>query len=98
MRALSRRDWLRAAGAAGALFPFLRPRAARAARQPNLVLLMQSNGTGQANFWPAPGTFTSPILEPILGDAALAPYATVVKGLINHDGGSGNGHVQGFTG
>jgi hypothetical protein len=97
-RGLSRRDWLRAAGAAGGLFPFLRPRPARAAQQPNLVLLMQSNGTGQSNFWPAPGAFTSPILEPILGDPLLAPSATVLKGLVNQAGGSGNGHDQGFTG
>jgi Protein of unknown function (DUF1552) len=97
-RSLSRRDWLRAAGAAAGLFPFLRPRPAHAAAQPALILLMQSNGTGQSNFWPAPGTFLSPILEPILGNPALAPSATVCKGLINHAGGSGNGHDQGFTG
>jgi hypothetical protein len=95
---MSRRDWLRTAGAAGALFPFLRPRPAAAAPAPGLILLMQSNGTGQSNFWPAPGTFTSPILEPILGDPTLAPYTTVCKGLINHSGGSGNGHDQGFAG
>jgi hypothetical protein len=97
-RAMSRREWLRAAGAAGGLFPFLRPRPARAAVQPNLVLLMQSNGTGQANFWPTPGAFTSPILQPILGDPLLAPSTTVIKGVVNRSGGSGNGHDQGFTG
>jgi hypothetical protein len=95
---MSRRDWLRTAGAAGALFPFLRPRPASAAPLPSLVLLMQSNGTGQVNFWPAPGTFTSPILQPILGDPLLAPQTTLLKGLINHAGGAGNGHDQGFTG
>jgi hypothetical protein len=95
---MSRRQWLRTAGAAGVLFPFLRPRPAAAATPPSLVLLMQSNGTGQSNFWPAPGTFTSPILAPILGDPLLAPYATVVKGLFNHAGGAGNGHDQGFAG
>jgi hypothetical protein len=98
MTAMSRREWLRAAGAAGALFPFLRPRPAAAATAPGLILLMQSNGTGQSNFWPAPATFTSPILAPILGDPVLAPQATVVKGLVNHAGGSGNGHDQGFAG
>jgi hypothetical protein len=95
---MSRREWLRSAGAAGALFPFLRPRPAAAATAPGLILLMQSNGTGQSNFWPAPGTFTSPILAPLLNDPALAPFVTVVKGLVNHSGGSGNGHDQGFTG
>ena len=98
MRKLSRRDWLRTAGAAGALFPFLRPRPAAAAPAPNLILLMQSNGTGQSNFWPAPGTLSSPILDPILLDPQLGPVATVVKGLFNHSGGSGNGHDQGFCG
>jgi hypothetical protein len=95
---LSRRDWLRASGAAGLLFPFLRPRPARAATPPRLVLLMQSNGTGQPNFWPDPGTFRSPILDPILGDPLLAPSTTVIKGLVNSAGGSGNGHDQGFAG
>jgi hypothetical protein len=63
-----------------------------------LILLMQTNGTGQSNFWPAPGTFTSPILAPILDDPLLAPSTTVIKGLFNHAGGSGNGHDQGFIG
>jgi len=98
VKTLSRRQWLKTAGAAGALFPFLRPRPAAAAAVPNLVLLMQSNGTGQSNFWPAPGTFSSPILDPILLDPQLGPQATVVKGLVNHSGGAGNGHDQGFTG
>jgi hypothetical protein len=98
VKALSRRDWLRATGAAGLLFPFLRPRPAQAAPSPRLVLLMQTNGTGQSNFWPAPGAFTSPILAPITGDPRLAPSATVIRGLVNRDGGSGNGHDQGFAG
>jgi len=95
---MSRRAWLRAAGAAGALFPFLRPRPAAAAPAPGLILLMQTNGTGQSNFWPAPGTFTSPILAPVLDDPLLAPSTTVVKGLFNRAGGAGNGHDQGFIG
>jgi hypothetical protein len=52
-RGLSRRELLRTAGAAGLLFPFLRPRAASAVPPtPRLVLLMQSNGTFQRDFWP----------------------------------------------
>jgi hypothetical protein len=97
-RALSRRDWLRATGAAGLLFPFLRPRPAHAAPPTRLVLLMQTNGTGQSNFWPAPGTFTSPILAPIVDDPLLTRATTVVKGLVNKSGGAGNEHDQGFAG
>jgi hypothetical protein len=110
---ISRRELLRTTGAAGLLFPFLRPRAASAAPvTPRLVLLMQSNGTHQPAFWPklpdgvtltapAPlgaGGLTSPILDPLLNDAALAARVTVIKGINNTSGGSGNGHDQGFTG
>jgi hypothetical protein len=96
---LSRRDWLRATGAAGLIFPFLRPGLAQAAPPPRLVLLMQSNGTGQPNFWPAtPGSLSSPILDPLVGDPAIAAKTTVIKGLRNDSGGSGNGHDQGFIG
>jgi hypothetical protein len=97
-RPLSRRDWLRLTGGAGLLFPFLRPRPAHAAPPLRLVLLMQSNGTGPSNFWPAPGTFWSPILAPIVGDPLLLPATTVIRGLVNRSGGAGNGHDQGFAG
>jgi hypothetical protein len=96
----SRRDLLRAAGGAALLFPFLGGRA-RAALPPTprLVLLMQTNGTSQSNFWPAqPGSVVSPILAPLAGDAKLAAAMTVIKGLRNDAGGSGNGHDQGFCG
>jgi hypothetical protein len=92
---------LRATGAAGALFPFLRPRAAKAAPAgPRLVLLMQSNGTNQSSFWPAmPAvTLSSPILDPLVRDPSLAAMTTLVKGLGNTVGGSGNGHDTGFAG
>jgi hypothetical protein len=99
---LSRRSLLRGTGACGLLFPFLRARTASAAvpPTPRLVLLMQSNGTGQSNFWPrAPGSLSSPILDPIVtAHPTLAPKTTVVKGLLNDGGGSGNGHDQGFIG
>jgi hypothetical protein len=100
MRRPSRRDWLRATGAAGLLFPFLRPRPALAASPPpRLVLLMQSNGTGQINFWPmVPGSLSSPILDPIAREPLVAPSTTVIKGLFNKSGGAGNQHDQGFAG
>jgi hypothetical protein len=98
----TRRDLLRATGACGMLFPFLRARPAAAALPPTprLVLLMQSNGTGQPYFWPtAAGSLSSPILDPIVTERpALAAKTTVVKGLVNDVGGSGNGHDHGFTG
>jgi hypothetical protein len=98
-RLLSRRDWLRSVGAAGALFPFLRPRPARAQVQPKLVLLMQNNGTHQANFWPTTaGTLSSPILDPLVSVAPVAARTTLIKGVYNDAGGSGNGHDQGFAG
>ncbi|HEY0711508.1 MAG TPA: DUF1552 domain-containing protein, partial [Polyangia bacterium] len=108
MTLLRRRDLLRVAGSATALFPFLRRAAEAAPPTPRLLLLMQSNGTGPANFWPvaaAPGTTTtpnqrlmSPILAPLASDATIAARMTVIKGLFNDAGGSGNGHDQGFCG
>jgi hypothetical protein len=66
IRPLSRRDLLRAAGAAGVLFPFLRARGASAAPPtPRLVLLMQSNGTYQPHFWP--------VVPPVVAGAAAGP-------------------------
>jgi hypothetical protein len=96
---MNRRDWLRTAGAAGLLFPFLRPRRAEAAPAPRLVLLMQSNGTNQPAFWPTqPGSLSSPILDPLLSNPELAARAILIKGLRNDVGGSGNGHDHGFVG
>jgi hypothetical protein len=98
---LRRRDLLRGTGACGLLFPFLRAAGVAAAPPtPRLVLLMQSNGTGQPNFWPTtPGSLSSPILDPIVtASPALAAKTTVIKGLLNDSGGSGNGHDQGFIG
>jgi hypothetical protein len=108
MSGLRRRDLLRVAGGATALFPFLRRSAEAAPPTPRLVLLMQSNGTSPGNFWPTPiaaGTAStptsrlmSPILAPLASDPTLAARMTVVKGLFNDAGGSGNGHDQGFAG
>jgi hypothetical protein len=64
-----------------------------------LVLVMQNNGTQQANFWPTQG-FTSPILEPILGDPKLRGRTSVVRGVFApHDtnGTNGNEHDVGFA-
>jgi hypothetical protein len=107
-RKQTRRDLLRAAGGAAALFPFLgEVRRARGAvpATPRLILLMQSNGTNQASFWPTP-TVTptampalhSPILQELAADPVLAPRTTLVKGLANTVGGAGNGHDHGFAG
>ena len=104
----SRRDLLRAAGGAAVLFPFLGGRGhAALPPTPRLILLMQTNGTSQANFWPAAAAqiaatagarLTSPILAPLAGDPVLAAAMTVVKGLLNDAGGAGNGHDHGFCG
>jgi hypothetical protein len=70
----SRRQLLRATGAAGLLFPFLRPgRASALPPTPRLVLLMQSNGTLQRAFWPAVPAPPAP--EP--GATPPAPAPTV---------------------
>src|SRR5689334_13572465 len=97
----SRRDLLRAAGSTLAVPFFLqRAFAADVARPPNLVMLMQTNGTNQKNYWPAAGTFDSVILHELLSDPALASKTTLLKG-VNFDmtgGPTGNGHDWGFHG
>ncbi len=67
-----------------------------------LVLVMQNNGTQQANFWPtAPAqAFTSPILEPLLSDPALARKTRLIRGIsVPRDfaGTDGNEHDVGFA-
>jgi hypothetical protein len=70
---------------------------------PRLILVMQNNGTQQANFWPTGSPlrgFTSPILEPLLSNPFIAARTTVVRGLeMQHDrfGTSGNDHDIGFN-
>lgn len=103
---ISRREWLRVAGAAGAMFPWLRPRGARAAEappRPRLVLLMQSNGTSRRQYWPsldpnAAAPLSSPILDPLALDPALARKTTLLRGLYNDAGGAGIAHDHGFAG
>jgi hypothetical protein len=102
VRALSRRGLLRGAGSAALAVPFVR--GALAAPVPGrfrLIVLMQTNGTSQGNFWPsadlAPGS--SPILAPLLSDPVLRARTTVIKGLFDHDAGAvGNAHDIGFAG
>jgi hypothetical protein len=98
----SRRDLLKAAGATLAVPLFLKNAFAAPApgAVPNLVLLHTTNGTHQAAFWPAAGTFDSPILHTLLTDPVLGPKTTLIKGINYHPIGnpSGNGHDQGFHG
>src|SRR5215472_5697325 len=70
------------------------------ARPKRLVLFMQNNGTQQANFWPQPGAFTSPILEPIVQNPSIAAKTTLVKGVFVPDDVNGitaNQHDEGFA-
>ena len=96
-RAFGRRDLLRAAGATLLVPAFLRE--AFASPQmvgPRLVILMQALGTHQPTFWPD-ATGTSPILDPILGDATLRAKTVLVKGIANRTTGPGNEHDRGFN-
>jgi len=97
----SRRTLLKAAGATLFVPHFLKRAFAQAApTRPNLVLLMQTNGVNQANFWPANGSFTSPILSELLTDPAVGQKVTLVRGVNLKKTGSpeGNGHDWGFHG
>lgn len=94
---VSRRALLRA-GFATSLFPWVRNALAQTAAPPKLVLLMETNGTHPAAFWPDRELKASPILAPLFADPAMKARATVVKGLFNHAGGAGNEHDIGFAG
>lgn len=99
----SRRDLLKAAGCTLSVPLFLqRSFAANSVslRPPSLVMLMQTNGTNQKNFWPTAGTFDSPILNRLLTDPVLGPRTTLIKG-INYQAiksPDGNEHDHGFHG
>lgn len=98
----SRRDLLKAAGSC-LLVPAFLQRAFAAPMPdapPNLVLLMQTNGTNQKNYWPAAGTFDSPILRRLLQSPQVGPKTTLIKGLSFQAIGapSGNQHDHGFHG
>ena len=97
----SRRTLMRAAGATLFVPYFLKEAFARAtATRPNLVLLMQTNGVHQPAFWPAEGSWSSPILDELLGDAAVGQKVTLVRGINLKKQGNpgGNGHDWGFHG
>jgi hypothetical protein len=96
-RAFGRRDLLRAAGATLLVPTFLRQAfASPQAIGPRLVIMMQALGTHQAAFWPD-ATGTSPILDPILGNAELRAKTVVIKGIHNVTTGVGNEHDRGFN-
>src|SRR5579859_1734370 len=70
-----------------------------------LVLLMQNNGTQQANFWPD-ATFSSPILDSLFkdpttkADNGLKGKTNIVKGVYipsDANGTDGNQHDMGFA-
>ncbi|WP_394841771.1 DUF1552 domain-containing protein [Pendulispora brunnea] len=72
----------------------------QAAPVKRLVLLMQNNGTQQSRFWPAGSAFTSPILEPLVRDPAIAKRTMAVKGIFiprDANGTSANEHDMGFA-
>jgi len=102
----SRRDLLKAAGSTLAVPLFLKSAFAAPAPGglPNLVLLQTTNGTHQANYWPAAGTsfgtWDSPILTTLLKDPVLGPKTTLIKNINYKATGnpSGNGHDMGFHG
>ncbi len=105
----SRRTLLKAAGSTLLVPTFLKQAFAQTtAAYPNLVLMLQTNGTNQAGHWPAtgaaygasPATFTSPCLKPLLEDPVVGPKTTLVKGMnLNKIGNpGGNGHDWGWTG
>jgi hypothetical protein len=96
-RAFGRRDLLRAAGATLLVPAFLRDAfASPQTMGPRLVIIMQALGTHQQTFWPD-ASGTSPILSPILGDAALRAKTILVKGIANETTGPGNEHDRGFS-
>jgi Protein of unknown function (DUF1552) len=98
----SRRALLKAGGATLAVPTFLKSAfaAPAATTPPNLVLLMQTNGTHQDAFWPAAGTFDSVILHELLSKPELAAKTTLIKNVNYQAIGnpSGNGHDYGFHG
>lgn len=100
-RQFSRRTLLKAAGTTLFVPHFLQRAFAQAApSRPSLVMLMQTNGVNQAAFWPAAGTFTSPILQELLTDPTVGSKVTLVRGINLKKMGSpeGNGHDWGFHG
>jgi hypothetical protein len=97
-RGFGRRELLSACGATLLVPAFLRQAFAdRDGTRTRLVIVMQPNGTHQPAFWPDPVTRTSPILEPILANSALAAKTLVIKGVRNETLGLGNEHDRGYS-
>lgn len=97
----SRRTLLRAAGSTLLVPTFLKQAFAQSApTAPNLILMMQTNGTHQASFWPTGSAFTSPILASMLADPVVGPKTTLIKGINLKKMGDpgGNGHDWGWHG
>lgn len=97
----SRRTLMRAAGSTLFVPAFLKEAFAQApVTRPNLVLMMQTNGTNQAGYWPTGTAWTSPILKNMLADPIVGPKTTLVKGVNLNKQGSpqGNGHDWGWHG
>jgi hypothetical protein len=87
---LSRRQWLRAAGATAVATPFLRggARAQTAGSPLRLVLWPMMNGAESQYFWPNPGNFAalSTIMEPLKDYARQLTFirGVDVDGSVNH--------------
>jgi hypothetical protein len=97
----SRRNLLKAAGCSLFVPAFLKNSFAQdTGRPPNLVLLMQTNGTVQESFWPEEGAFNSLILSELLSKPELAARTTLVKGIdyFTTNDPTGNEHDKGFHG
>jgi hypothetical protein len=103
----SRRSLLQALAASAVTLPFARMlRASPGAPPPKrLVLLMQNNGTQQANFWPD-ANLSSHILDSLFTDPktgldnGLKKKTNIIKGMYvpnNANGTTGNEHDQGFA-
>ena len=92
----SRRSLMKAAGSTLFVPTFLKQAFAQTQPTiPNLILLMQTNGTHQASFWPTPNTWTyaggatatsAPILYPILSDTTVGPLTTLISGTLPEEG------------
>jgi len=98
-QAMTRRRLLQALGSVPFLWPLANRVLASTPPLKRLVLFMQNNGTQQANFWPTVN-FTSPILEPLLGNPRIAQETNVIKGVFvprDPSGTDGNEHDMGFA-
>jgi hypothetical protein len=98
----SRRSLLRAAGSTLLVPTFLKQAFAQSVTttSPNLIVMMHTNGTHQASFWPTGTAFTSTILGNMLTDPTVGPKTTLINGIyLNKQGNpGGDGHDWGWHG